>query len=80
MLLCHYWQDIVLNFNRKYMPRLVISKYVSERDNNIIFTKDLPECTFMTLPVDQNSDMIKTDPVSNSFTKAFLDEGSVNET
>ena len=69
----------MLNGNRKYMPRLMISKYVSKRNNSTIFTKDLPECTFIALTVVQNSDMIKTDTASNLFTKAFLDEGSVDE-
>ena len=62
---------IVLNTMHKYMPRVVISKYISRRSQVAIFTKDLPECTFIGVTAYQNEDVTLLKIENNPFAKAF---------
>ena len=58
----------------KYKPRLVISKYLSKKDQTAIFVKDFPECAFIGVTCYQNNDVIKLKVDQNPFAKAFREE------
>ena len=40
----------MLNSMHKYVPRLVISKYLSKKCETAIFAKDMQECAFISVP------------------------------
>ena len=66
---------IVLNSMHKYMPRLVLSKFISRKSQVAIFTKDLPECTFIGVTAYQNEEVTKLKIEHNPFAKAIRDGG-----
>ena len=72
----HYLQVVVLNSMHKYMPRLVISKYLSEMSQTAIFAKDFQECAFIGVTAYQNTEIIKLKIEHNPFAKAFREEES----
>ena len=70
---------IVLNAMHKYVPRLVISKYISKKSQVAIFAKDLLECTFIGVTVYQNNKITQLKIKHNPYAKGFRDEGSESE-
>ena len=60
----------------KYVPRLVISKYLSKKSVTAIFAKDFQECVFIGITAYQNNEIIKLKVQHNLLAKAFRDEES----
>ena len=72
----HYLQVVVLNSMHKYVPQLVISKYLSKKCETAIFAKDFQECSFIGAIAYQKNEIIKLKVQHNPFAKAFRDEES----
>ena len=72
----HYLQVVDLNSMYKYVPRLVISKYLSKKCETAIFAKDFQECAFIWVTAYQNNEIIKLKVQHNPLAKAFRDEES----
>ena len=66
----------MLNSMHKYVPRLVISKYLSKKCVTAIFSKDFQECVFIGITAYQNNEIIKLKVQHNLLAKAFRDEES----
>ena len=66
---------ILLNAMHVYVPRLVISKYVSKISHVPVFTMDFPECTFIAVTACQNAGITQLKVEQNRFACAFRDGG-----
>jgi hypothetical protein len=72
-------QVVSLNSMHKYQPRVVISKFISKRIQEPIFTHDLVKCTFIGVTAYQNDQVTQLKIDHNPFAKAFRESGSDNE-
>ena len=66
----------MLNSMHKYVPQLVISKYLSKKCVTAIFAKDFQGCAFIGVTAYQNNEIIKLKVQHNPLAKAFRDEES----
>lgn len=72
-------QVVALNSMHKYQPRVVISRFISKRVQEPIFTQDLLQCTFIGVTAYQNDQVTQLKIDHNPFAKAFRESGSDNE-
>ncbi len=73
------FQVVSLNSMHKYQPRVVISKFITKRNQEPIFTHDLVECTFIGVTAYQNDQVTQLKIDHNPFAKAFRESASDNE-
>ena len=64
----------MLNSMHKYIPQLVISKYLRRKCETAIFTKDFLVCAFISVTSYQNTEMIQLKVQHNLYAKAFQDK------
>ena len=69
----------MLNSMHKYLPRVIISEYISTESQVVIFTKDFPECTFIAVTAYQNDKITKLKIENNPFASGFRQEESEEE-
>lgn len=66
-------QVVALNSMHKYLPRVVISQFVSKRKSTIVHTHTLQQCSFVAVTAYQNDRVTQLKIDYNPFAKAFRD-------
>lgn len=77
-----YWslvQVVALNSMHKYQPRVVISKFISKKNQEPIFTHELIECSFIGVTAYQNDQVTQLKIDHNPFAKAFRESSSESD-
>lgn len=54
--LCKYFHplQVVLNSMHRYLPRVVISKYLAKKTSVVVHSQEFPECCFIAVTAYQN--------------------------
>lgn len=63
----------------KYQPRVVISRFISKKNQEPIFVHDLVECTFIGVTAYQNDQVTQLKIDHNPFAKAFRENATDND-
>ena len=57
----------------KYLPRVIISKFITKKKSIVVHTHDLDECVFVAVTAYQNDQVTQLKIDYNPFAKAFRD-------
>ena len=72
-------QVVALNSMHKYLPRVIISRFISKKKSSIVHTHPLEQCSFVAVTAYQNDLVTQLKIDYNPFAKAFRDSPTETE-